>query len=135
MHELWASDGTSFGETHSTSMTATLVTKLPALEGWACSLHRALSGACDIDVLHGRRFPYEPVIFFAAQAVILCFEGLWKSFTARRVSGRTGRVRVYFVMIVLGQPMVDSWHSRGLGGGQFTYFQRNKTSSVVGLLR
>ncbi|KAF8909136.1 hypothetical protein CPB85DRAFT_1376266 [Mucidula mucida] len=62
-------------------------------------------------------FYYEPVIFFAGQAIILWFERLWRTSTGRRVGGWTGRVWVYFVMVVLGQPMVDSWHRRGLGGG------------------
>ncbi|KAF9013218.1 hypothetical protein BDQ17DRAFT_1296713 [Cyathus striatus] len=65
----------------------------------------------------GRGWDHTVTLFFAIQGPLLIGEVLWKRVTNRKVEGRWGRVWVYFVMMVLGQPMVDSWHKRGLGGG------------------
>ncbi|KAG7088335.1 hypothetical protein E1B28_012342 [Marasmius oreades] len=65
----------------------------------------------------GNGFDYAPPLFFTMQAFLLVLERLWRRFTGRRVGGWYGRLWVYFVMFVLAQPMTDSWHRRGLGGG------------------
>ncbi|KAK7056894.1 hypothetical protein VNI00_002612 [Paramarasmius palmivorus] len=65
----------------------------------------------------GKGFSIHPPLFFSMQAGILVLERLWRVVTGRRVGGWYGRMWVYFVMFVLSQPMVDSWHRRGLGGG------------------
>ncbi|KAK1232828.1 hypothetical protein PQX77_004054 [Marasmius sp. AFHP31] len=65
----------------------------------------------------GRGFDYAPPLFFTMQAFLLVLERVWRTVTGRRVGGLYGRLWVYFVFFVLGQPMVDSWHRRGLGGG------------------
>ncbi|KAJ7212020.1 hypothetical protein GGX14DRAFT_621323, partial [Mycena pura] len=65
----------------------------------------------------GRGFEYAPTLFFAAQGPLLIGERLWRIVTGRRVGGPIGRLWVYFVMFIGGQPMVNSWHVRGLGGG------------------
>ncbi|KAK2465364.1 hypothetical protein APHAL10511_002718 [Amanita phalloides] len=56
-------------------------------------------------------------LFFAIQGPILILERVWRMGTRRRVHGWIGRLWVYFVMFGLGQPLTDSWHRRGLGGG------------------
>ncbi|KAK0504069.1 hypothetical protein EDD18DRAFT_1243432 [Armillaria luteobubalina] len=65
----------------------------------------------------GRGLDSAPVIFFALQAPILVIERFWRRITGRRVGGWYGRLWVYFVMFVLAQPMINSWHRRGLAGG------------------
>ncbi|ESK95769.1 hypothetical protein Moror_12498 [Moniliophthora roreri MCA 2997] len=65
----------------------------------------------------GKGFDIHPPLFFSMQAIILALERVWRMVTGRKVGGWYGRLWVYFVMFVLGQPMVDSWHRRGLGGG------------------
>ncbi|KAF5315191.1 hypothetical protein D9619_006931 [Psilocybe cf. subviscida] len=64
-----------------------------------------------------RGFDHAATIFFAIQGPILILERVWRRVTGRRVSGIWGRLWVYFDMFVLAQPMVNSWHRRGLGGG------------------
>ncbi|KAF9444336.1 hypothetical protein P691DRAFT_837665 [Macrolepiota fuliginosa MF-IS2] len=64
-----------------------------------------------------RGFDRTPVIFFAAQGPILIGERVWKKVTGRKVGGWLGRLWVYVVVFILAQPMVNSWHRRGLGGG------------------
>ncbi|KAJ7043077.1 hypothetical protein C8F04DRAFT_29225 [Mycena alexandri] len=65
----------------------------------------------------GRGLDHTVTLFFAAQGPILIGERLWRRITGRRVGGRIGRMWVYFVMFIAAQPMIDSWHKRGLGGG------------------
>ncbi|KAF9267368.1 hypothetical protein L218DRAFT_955262 [Marasmius fiardii PR-910] len=65
----------------------------------------------------GKGFDYAAPLFFTMQAFFLVLERLWCSVTGRRVGGWYGRLWVYFVMFILAQPMSDSWHRRGLGGG------------------
>ena len=83
----------------------------------------------------GREWDSRVVIFFAVQGVFVLLERVWKQVTGKRVGGWPGRVWVYFVIMVLGQPMgrssfdrsafspancffkVDAWHKRGLAGG------------------
>jgi len=62
---------------------------------------------------------FDPVVpaFFALQGPVLILERLWRIITGRRVGGWAGRLWVYLMMFVLAQPMTDSWHKRGLGGG------------------
>jgi hypothetical protein len=62
---------------------------------------------------------FDPVVpaFFALQGPVLILERLWRIATGRRVGGWPGRLWVYLMMFVLAQPMTDSWHKRGLGGG------------------
>jgi len=57
------------------------------------------------------------VAFFFAQGVLILLERVWRRVTGRRVGGWPGRIWVYFVILGLGQPCVDSWHRRGLLGG------------------
>jgi len=56
-------------------------------------------------------------LFFAIQGPILILERLWRQVTGRRVHGWLGRLWVYTVVFIMGQPLTDSWHRRGLGGG------------------
>ncbi|KAI0252389.1 hypothetical protein BJV78DRAFT_1275003 [Lactifluus subvellereus] len=56
-------------------------------------------------------------LFFLLQGGSLIGERIWKKVTGRRVDGFLGRLWVYFDIIILGQPLVDAWHRRGLGGG------------------
>ncbi|KAJ6559083.1 hypothetical protein DFH09DRAFT_1161808 [Mycena vulgaris] len=65
----------------------------------------------------GRGFDHTVTLFFAAQGPLLIGERVWRRVTGRRVGGFFGRMWVYFVMFIAGQPLVDSWHKRGLGGG------------------
>ncbi|KAJ7459943.1 hypothetical protein FB451DRAFT_566844 [Mycena latifolia] len=65
----------------------------------------------------GRGFDHTVTLFFAGQGPLLIGERLWRQVTGRRVGGRFGRLWVYFVMFIAAQPLVDSWHKRGLGGG------------------
>jgi len=61
-------------------------------------------------------FDHSTMVFFASQGFLLVFERLWRRFTGRRVGGWIGRLWVYFVLFAGGQPMMDAWHRRGLGG-------------------
>ncbi|KAF7768062.1 hypothetical protein Agabi119p4_7305 [Agaricus bisporus var. burnettii] len=63
-----------------------------------------------------REFTWLPVVFFALQGPVLIGERMWRKFTGRKIGGRMGRLWVYFNMFIAAQPMVDSWHRRGLGG-------------------
>ncbi|KIO02680.1 hypothetical protein M404DRAFT_1001893 [Pisolithus tinctorius Marx 270] len=65
----------------------------------------------------GRGFDPHVVFFFALQAPLLILERIWTRSSGHRVKGIYGRLWVYFCIVVLGQPLVDSWHRRGLGGG------------------
>ncbi|KAJ7761576.1 hypothetical protein DFH07DRAFT_867715 [Mycena maculata] len=62
----------------------------------------------------GQGFDHTVTLFFAAQGPILVGERLWRRVTGYRVNSR---LWVYFVMFVCAQPMINSWHTRGLGGG------------------
>ncbi|KAF5385687.1 hypothetical protein D9757_005537 [Collybiopsis confluens] len=65
----------------------------------------------------GRGFDPIVPLFFISQAPILILEKLWRITTGQRVRGWLGTLWVYFVMFILAQPLTDSWHRRGLGGG------------------
>ncbi|KAG2129157.1 hypothetical protein DEU56DRAFT_982418 [Suillus clintonianus] len=65
----------------------------------------------------GRGFDTFVPLFFALQAPLLLCEKAWYKYTGYRVGGLYGRLWVYFCMLILGQPLSDSWHRRGLGGG------------------
>ncbi|KAI6114222.1 hypothetical protein F5141DRAFT_699043 [Pisolithus sp. B1] len=65
---------------------------------------------------HSQRFDPQGILFFVQQPLLLILERLWKRFTGHRVRGIYGRLWVYFCIVILGQPLVDSWHRRGLGG-------------------
>jgi hypothetical protein len=85
--------------------------------------------------LLGKGFNWHVVLFFTLQALLLLLEKLWRRTTGKRVGGIYGRLWVYFCVFVMAQPLgtyvgcsnvysffhchfaVDSWHSRGLGGG------------------
>lgn len=56
-------------------------------------------------------------LFFLLQGGSVIGERIWKKVTGRRVDGLLGRLWVYFDIMILGQPLVDAWHRRGLGGG------------------
>ncbi|KAJ7505237.1 hypothetical protein B0H11DRAFT_2339293 [Mycena galericulata] len=62
----------------------------------------------------GRGFDHTVTLFFAAQGPILIGERIWRRVTGRRVNSRWW---VYFIMFICGQPLVNAWHERGLGGG------------------
>ncbi|KAJ7644210.1 hypothetical protein FB45DRAFT_291116 [Roridomyces roridus] len=59
-------------------------------------------------------FDHTVTLFFAIQGPILIGERLWRQVTGKRVNSR---LWVYFVMFIAAQPMTNSWHKRGLGGG------------------
>lgn len=65
----------------------------------------------------GRGFDTVVPLFFALQAPLLLCEKVWYKYTGYRVGGLYGRLWVYFCIIILGQPLSNSWHRRGLGGG------------------
>ncbi|KAH9065491.1 hypothetical protein EDB87DRAFT_1077743 [Lactarius vividus] len=56
-------------------------------------------------------------LFFLMQGGSVIGERIWRKITGRRVGGLLGRLWVYFDIIILGQPLIDAWHRRGLGGG------------------
>ncbi|KAF9221666.1 hypothetical protein BS17DRAFT_803457 [Gyrodon lividus] len=64
----------------------------------------------------GRGFDWQVVLFFALQAPLLLLEKLWYRMTGHRVGGIYGGLWVYFCVVVIGQPLADSWYYRGLGG-------------------
>lgn len=53
----------------------------------------------------GQGFDHRVPLFFTVQAPLLIFERLWRRATGRKVGGWPGRLWVYFVIIVMGQPM------------------------------
>lgn len=85
----------------------------------------------------GRGFDPRVLFFFAIQGVFLIVERVWRIVTGYRVGGWLGRIWVYFIIGVLGQPLgkqlgswgrievsidlldhtVDAWHKKGLAGG------------------
>lgn len=65
----------------------------------------------------GRGFDPHVIFFFALQAPLLILERVWTRTTGHRVKGICGRLWVYFCIVILAQPLVDSWHRRGFGGG------------------
>ncbi|KAG0700009.1 hypothetical protein DFH29DRAFT_652868 [Suillus ampliporus] len=64
----------------------------------------------------GRGFDTTVPLFFALQAPLLLCEKVWCKYTGHRVGGLYGKLWVYFCIVILGQPLSDSWHRRGLGG-------------------
>ncbi|KAF7314438.1 MBOAT-2 domain-containing protein [Mycena kentingensis (nom. inval.)] len=64
----------------------------------------------------GRGFDHTVTWFFAIQGPLIIGERLFRVTTGRRVGGWPGRLWVYAVIFIGAQPMVDSWHKRGLGG-------------------
>ncbi|KAI5988974.1 hypothetical protein EDD15DRAFT_2285592 [Pisolithus albus] len=64
----------------------------------------------------GQGFDPQGMLFFVQQAPLLVLEKLWRHFTGYPVQGIYGRLWVYFCIVILGRPLVDSWHRRGLGG-------------------
>ncbi|KAJ4482026.1 hypothetical protein J3R30DRAFT_3455944 [Lentinula aciculospora] len=65
----------------------------------------------------GRGFDPVVPIFFVLQAPVLILERLWRTVLGRRLGGWAGRLWVYSMMFFFAQPIIDSWHKRGLGGG------------------
>ncbi|KAI6041401.1 hypothetical protein EDC04DRAFT_2669306 [Pisolithus marmoratus] len=65
----------------------------------------------------GHGFDPHVIFFFALQAPLLILERVWTRATGLRVKGIYGRLWVYFCIVILGQPLMDSWHRRGFGGG------------------
>ncbi|KAI0304492.1 membrane bound O-acyl transferase family-domain-containing protein [Multifurca ochricompacta] len=65
----------------------------------------------------GREWDSRVPLFFLLQGGSLIGERIWRKVTGRRVGGFLGRLWVYFDIVILGQPLVDAWHKRGLGGG------------------
>ncbi|KZS93639.1 hypothetical protein SISNIDRAFT_64471 [Sistotremastrum niveocremeum HHB9708] len=57
------------------------------------------------------------VLFFLSQAFGMISERMWRKITGKRVGGWPGRVWTYLCVVGLGQPCIDTWHRRGLGGG------------------
>jgi hypothetical protein len=53
----------------------------------------------------GKGLSIQPVIFFLMQAPLLIGERLWSKATGRRISGWPGRLWVYAVLFIGGQPM------------------------------
>ena len=52
----------------------------------------------------GRGFDWNPLLFFALQAVAVLSERVWYMVTGRKVRGWVGSLWVYFCIMVLGQP-------------------------------
>jgi len=52
-----------------------------------------------------RGFDFMPILFFALQGPILIGERVWRGVTGKRVGGWAGRLWVYFVILVMAQPM------------------------------
>ncbi|KZV73772.1 hypothetical protein PENSPDRAFT_682524 [Peniophora sp. CONT] len=65
----------------------------------------------------GRGWDARVVLFFLMQGGSVVGERIWRKVTGRRVDGILGTAWVYFDIGILGQPLVDAWHSRGLAGG------------------
>jgi len=65
----------------------------------------------------GKGLDHRITLFFLWQAVGVVLERMWKKATGYRVQGWGGLAWVYFSIMVIGQPCVDAWHLRGLGGG------------------
>ncbi|TFY63962.1 hypothetical protein EVG20_g6107 [Dentipellis fragilis] len=65
----------------------------------------------------GRGWEWRVPVFFMMQGFSVIGERIWRMVTGRRVGGFFGRVWVYFDIVILAQPLVDSWHRRGLAGG------------------
>ncbi|KAI9443128.1 hypothetical protein H4582DRAFT_1922575 [Lactarius indigo] len=65
----------------------------------------------------GREWDSRVPLFFLMQGGSVIGERIWRKTTGRRVGGFLGRLWVYFDIIILGQPLIDAWHRRGLGGG------------------
>ncbi|KAH7096716.1 hypothetical protein BKA62DRAFT_833783 [Auriculariales sp. MPI-PUGE-AT-0066] len=55
--------------------------------------------------------------FFFGQGILIIAEHAFRKITGRRVGGVWGRVWTISVIFLGGQPLVDSWHKRGLAGG------------------
>lgn len=53
----------------------------------------------------GREWDNTVVIFFASQGIFVLLERVWRRVTGKRVAGWPGLLWVYFVIMVLGQPM------------------------------
>jgi len=64
----------------------------------------------------GRGFDRNITLFFVGQAAATLGERVWYKVTGRKVQGWTGLIWVYFCIMILGQPCIDAWHHRGLGG-------------------
>ncbi|KAF9649424.1 hypothetical protein BDM02DRAFT_3113833 [Thelephora ganbajun] len=64
----------------------------------------------------GKGFDKNTTLFFVWQGVAVLVERIWYKVTGRKVQGWTGLIWVYFCIMVLGQPCVNAWHHRGLGG-------------------
>lgn len=64
----------------------------------------------------GRGFDMKTTYFFVGQAFAVLGERIWHKVTGRKVQGWIGLVWVYFCIMILGQPCIDSWYYRGLGG-------------------
>ncbi|KAJ8691742.1 hypothetical protein PTI98_011279 [Pleurotus ostreatus] len=79
-------------------------------------LASALFHECSIYSM-GKGFDPAPVIFFLTQVLVLAAERIWRHVTGRRVGGWPGTLWVYAILFFGAQPMIDSWHRRGLGGG------------------
>ncbi|THH20116.1 hypothetical protein EW146_g1211 [Bondarzewia mesenterica] len=71
---------------------------------------------CSIYVM-GRGWDSRVPLFFLMQAGALIGEKVWRQVTGRRVGGFFGLLWVYFNIMVVAQPLIDAWHSRGLAGG------------------
>ncbi|KAI0031067.1 hypothetical protein K488DRAFT_79290 [Vararia minispora EC-137] len=65
----------------------------------------------------GREWDWRVPLFFVLQGFSVIGERVWRIVTGRRVDGWLGTLWVYIDIVVFGQPLVDSWHRRGLAGG------------------
>ncbi|KAF8312218.1 hypothetical protein DL93DRAFT_2060213 [Clavulina sp. PMI_390] len=65
----------------------------------------------------GRGTDVQCLIFFAAQAVGVMLERVWKAVTGRRVGGWLGRAWVWIWVVGGIQWCINAWHERGFAGG------------------
>jgi len=68
-------------------------------------------------VAMGRHWDNHVIAYFFLQGILVVFEGIWRQVTGKKVGGWIGLLWVYFIVMIVSQPCVDSWHRRGLGGG------------------
>ncbi|GJJ15556.1 hypothetical protein Clacol_009834 [Clathrus columnatus] len=62
----------------------------------------------------GKGFDWRVPAFFLLHALLVLGERFWRSMTGRKVGGRWGR---FWQSLLKTHLVVDSWHTRGLGGG------------------
>ncbi|KAH7099462.1 membrane bound O-acyl transferase family-domain-containing protein [Auriculariales sp. MPI-PUGE-AT-0066] len=78
-----------------------------------------------------REVHWHAVMLFIVQGFAVIGEGVFRKVTGKRVGGWSGRVWAYFMILVVGQPMIDSWHQRGILGGKIWPKEASFARSVL----